>query len=37
LLERGREKLQQILQDHQPVPIPDDQARQIQELVDQFK
>jgi trimethylamine--corrinoid protein Co-methyltransferase len=37
LLERGREKLQQILQAHQPVPIPDDQAKQIQELVDQFK
>ena len=37
LLERGREKLQQILAGHQPVPIPDDQARQIQELVDQFK
>jgi len=36
LLERGQEKLQQILNDHQPVPIPDDQARQIQELVDQF-
>jgi trimethylamine--corrinoid protein Co-methyltransferase len=37
LLERGREKLQQILQGHQPVPIPDDQARQIQKRVDQFK
>jgi trimethylamine--corrinoid protein Co-methyltransferase len=37
LLERGREKLQQILQAHQPVPIPDDQAKQIQELVDQFE
>ena len=37
LLERGREKLQQILADHQPAPIPDDQTRQIQELVDQFK
>ena len=37
LLDRGREKLQQILQEHQPVLIPDAQARQIQELVDQFK
>jgi trimethylamine--corrinoid protein Co-methyltransferase len=37
LLDRGRDKLQQILQDHQPVPIPEDQARQIQDLVDQFK
>jgi len=37
LLERGREKLQQILQEHQPVPIPDDQARQVQQRVDQFK
>jgi trimethylamine:corrinoid methyltransferase-like protein len=37
LLDRGRDKLQQILQDHQPVPIPEDQARQIQGLVDQFK
>jgi len=36
LLDRGREKLQQILQDHQPVPIPDAQAKQIQELVDTF-
>ena len=37
LLDRGREKLQQILAEHQPVPIPDDRARQIQELVDRFK
>jgi trimethylamine--corrinoid protein Co-methyltransferase len=36
LLDRGREKLQQILKDHQPSPIPDDRARQIQELVDRF-
>jgi len=37
LLERGQEKLQQILNEHQPVPIPDDQAKQIQELIDQFE
>jgi len=37
LLDRAWEKLQQILSDHQPVPIPDDRARQIQVLVDQFK
>ena len=36
-LDRGREKLQEILRDHQPVPIPDDQAKQIQELVDRFE
>ena len=36
LLDRGREKLQQILQDHQTAPIPDDQEKQIQRLVDQF-
>ena len=37
LLERAQKQLQQTLQDHQPVPIPDDQARQIQQRVDQFK
>ena len=37
LLERAQKKLQQILKEHQPVPIPDDQARQIQQRVDRFK
>jgi trimethylamine:corrinoid methyltransferase-like protein len=37
LLDRGREKLKQILQGHQPVPMPDDQAKQIQKRVDDFK
>jgi len=37
LMGRSRDKLQQILQDHQPVPIPDIQAKQIQQRVDQFK
>jgi len=37
LLERARKKLQQILQKHQPLPIPADQAIEIQERVDQFK
>jgi trimethylamine--corrinoid protein Co-methyltransferase len=37
LLERGREKLRQILADHQPLPTPADQAEQIQKRVDQFK
>jgi len=37
LLERGREKLQQILQGHQPVPIPAEQAERIQKRVDRFQ
>ena len=37
LLDRAREKLQQILQEHQPVPIPDAMATQIQKRVDSFK
>jgi trimethylamine--corrinoid protein Co-methyltransferase len=37
LLDRGREKLQQILKDYQANPIPDDEARQIQDLVDRFE
>ena len=37
LLERGRKKLQQILREHQPTPIPAEQAKQIQEVVDQFE
>jgi trimethylamine--corrinoid protein Co-methyltransferase len=36
LLVRTREKLQKILHEYQPVPIPTDQARQIQKRVDQF-
>ena len=36
LLARAREKLQKILHEYQPVPIPSDQARQIQKRVDQF-
>lgn len=37
LLERAQKKLQQILEEHQPVPIPEDQAQEIQKRVDQFK
>ncbi|UCD78707.1 MAG: trimethylamine methyltransferase family protein [Desulfobacterales bacterium] len=37
LLERAQQKLQKILQDHQPVPIPPEQAVEIQKLVEQFK
>ena len=37
LMDRSRDKLQQILHDHQPVPIPEDQAKQIKKRVDQFK
>ena len=37
LLERAQQKLQQILADHQPIPIPAEQAVQIQKRVDRFK
>ena len=37
LLERARKKLQQILHEHQPLPIPADQAREIQKRVDRFE
>jgi trimethylamine--corrinoid protein Co-methyltransferase len=37
LLERSQKKLQDILQDHQPVPTPAKQAREIQKIVDKFK
>jgi len=37
LLERSQKKLQNILRDHQPVPIHAKQAREIQKIVDQFK
>jgi trimethylamine:corrinoid methyltransferase-like protein len=37
LLERAQMKLQKIMQDHQPAPIPSEQAGQIRSLVEQFK
>jgi trimethylamine--corrinoid protein Co-methyltransferase len=37
LLERARQKLQEILQAHRPVPISPEQAGQIQKRVEQFK
>jgi trimethylamine--corrinoid protein Co-methyltransferase len=37
LLEHSQKKLQKILQDHQPAPIPPAQAQQIQKRVDQFE
>jgi trimethylamine--corrinoid protein Co-methyltransferase len=36
LLERAQKKLQKILQEHQPAPIPPEQAGQIQKRVEQF-
>jgi len=36
LLQRAQQKLQQILQEHRPIPIPADKARIIQKRVDQF-
>ncbi len=36
LLERAKKKLQQVLQDHQPVPIPAEKVELIQKRVDQF-
>jgi trimethylamine--corrinoid protein Co-methyltransferase len=36
LLGRAQKKLQQILEEHQPFPIPEDQAQEIQKRVDQF-
>jgi len=36
LLGRAKKKLQQILEEHQPFPIPEDQAQEIQKRVDQF-
>ncbi|MEJ2167439.1 MAG: trimethylamine methyltransferase family protein [Desulfobacterales bacterium] len=36
LLERAQQKLQQILQDHQPAPIPSVLAEQIQKRVDEL-
>lgn len=37
LLGRAQKKLQQILEEHQSFPIPEDQAQEIQKRVDQFK
>ena len=37
LLQRAQQKLQQILQEHRPIPIPADKARIIQKRVDQFR
>jgi trimethylamine:corrinoid methyltransferase-like protein len=36
LRERSQKRLQDILCDHQPLPIPARQAREIQQIVDQF-
>lgn len=36
LLERSHKRLQDILRDHKPVPIPAGQAQEIQQIVDQF-
>jgi len=37
LLQRAQQKLQQILQEHQPVPIPAEKAKIIRKRVDQFQ
>jgi len=37
LLDRARQKLQRILQEHQPVPISAEKAKLIQERVDRFQ
>ena len=37
LLERAQIKLKTILEEHQPRPLPPEQAQKIQEQVDQFK
>ncbi len=37
LLERARKRLDRILEEHRPQPIPPEQALKIQALVDQFK
>ncbi|MGD2099960.1 MAG: trimethylamine methyltransferase family protein [Desulfobacterales bacterium] len=36
LRERSRQKVQDILRDHRPAPIPAKQAREIEKIVDQF-
>lgn len=37
LLERARKKLQQVLQNHRPIPIPAEKANLIKDRVDRFK
>jgi trimethylamine--corrinoid protein Co-methyltransferase len=37
LLERAKKKLQQVLREHRPIPIPAKKAKQIQQLVDHFR
>lgn len=37
LRERSQKKVQDILRDHRPVPIPAKQAREIEKIVDRFK
>ncbi len=37
LLERAKKKLQQVLHDHQPIRIPAEKARRIQQRVDHFQ
>jgi trimethylamine--corrinoid protein Co-methyltransferase len=37
LLDRAKKKLQQVLGQHQPVPIAADRAKEIQQRIDQFK
>jgi trimethylamine--corrinoid protein Co-methyltransferase len=37
LLERAQQRLNDILHQHQPLQIPEDQAQKIQKRVDQFK
>jgi len=37
LLDRAKNKLQKVLKEHQPIPIPTDKARLIQKRVDQFR
>jgi trimethylamine--corrinoid protein Co-methyltransferase len=36
LLERAQKKLQHILEEHQPFPIPEDLSQAIKKRVDQF-
>jgi trimethylamine--corrinoid protein Co-methyltransferase len=37
LLTRAKKKLQQVFQEHQPIPIPTDKAQQIQQRVNRFQ
>jgi trimethylamine:corrinoid methyltransferase-like protein len=36
LLQRAQQKLQQVLQEHPPVPISPEKAKEIQKRVDQY-